>query len=1611
MVKFRKLIAAISVAALLSTFCVVVPAAQAEWYTDAIAALDLQGTPGKNINRCEAAVIWVKALGVDPEVPDPYPFTDVPTWCKGYAGVLYNMGVVEGYKKANGDPTGKYGANDGLNRAAQAVMTVKALGLTEKATLTAAQEKEFAGLDWAKEAFQKAVAAELIKGKPGGILDPKGNNTLAEAAVVSYRAIQEGLAPGIEEEEVVPDEDEEVVPDEEEVVLEPGGEFSVALAPDSPTATTLADSTAFNTLLKLEFTAGSDAGSQITALKVNRKGLIADTNVKLSVWDSEGVRHGGVVTVSEAYAEIDFSTEPIAVAAGESATITIKANLGNSNSATLQLAIAALEDITTNGTLSGSFPIESPAFTIVDGASSVGTVTVDVRDLASTTRNVDIGQKDYELTKFELSETSSNEAVYFDSLTLFNNGNTADGDLTNFVLKDQTGETLATVAAGTKDKIVTFTFAEPYELGKGVTRYFSVYVDIAKGASRTGQFLIQNDYDIVLRGLTTGAFILATNKTGGTDATFPIGDIITGLAGYNHMTLNEGTLSVSKDNTSPSGDVTLGASDVILGRFKLEAQGEDIEIQRISIDLEGAGADAFLAAANTTTKFECVSSSACDLTGSIKVQTSAGKSLLTVAAATESLWDHSASSTYHTLSAYHTIKAGASEVVTILANLSSSTTQLGAGETIQPRLVKVYYYKKNSLKYADSSAATANSQTATASALTVSSNSAYGAQSIVSGTAGVKLGSFIVKAGAAEDVRLTSVTLSVNDSGVATSSLANVTNLKLMKYIEGGTDVQLGSTQATVTDSTDITISISGQTIPAGEQIQIDIYGDTNVNLAGNTLTVTLAANGVKGSGVTSTSSPQGPTVALALQVITGATTGTLTVAAATDNPVSDILVAGSTGNSVLKIKLTASAHEDIYIKELSVYNDTNADDVALSSLSLYEGDTLKGTLSLQKNDNANGNTNDPGYVTWNFTGANRPKVPKNGSSYLTVKANMVSSQQDATVSGKTPKLALGSMKAEGFAAITPTIIAAAADSATTLTANLAVTGTGGGGGGCVLNTAVNDITTTTFAFKTCTDGATAVPIGTVITIGDSTEQLLVTASTNVQVTVTRAYNGTTADATNAADGAFKYAGALTAAAANKIVPIVAIESLTGPTADATNCAAGAVCTSAIGQIVTVGSEAMYVYNAYRSSTGNHDLLYVVRGVNGTTIATAAASATLNEITTAPGMVAGSAHYVYNTKPTIAAGSLSPSGAKSSTTGMLVGEFVVSAASNTADVAENYLNLVNLDISFIRSSVTLANLKLYPKNKDQDATYAVAIDGSAGYWLTGNVARFLVSGDTDWGTGGYDKVVEGQSQTYVLRADVTNAVNGSLQIKLGNLGTAGQASLGAGASAGDVHWTDNAGTAVYWVKQASSEVAINETSMTFAAAYGSHDSTGPTVTFLTQSDGTHANHTANTLEDDNVCAASTTAPTLACDHATIVFSEAIDPTTINSSLIPAGAVNDATLSAGTAPADTTTITSPAAIALTGGIDTILNGTAAGGILTYTGIMTNTAALGATVADGNLTPYIAIDGTGKLLKIYDLDVNAVVTVAASSAAAGLTTTVKDLNGTLQTAGTPTVTGRF
>lgn len=695
-----------------------------------------------------------------------------------------------------------------------------------------------------------------------------------------------------------------------------GTGLTVALASDTPASATQASGTAYNGALKFNVTASSDGAVSITGLTMTRGGISIDSNISgVAVFDAAGKRHGNFVTFADTKATSTFSSDPITIAAGTTQAIWVKTNISGT-SGTYNISIAKAADIATTATVSGSFPFSGNTFTLANGASIVGALTADAVLVHNNGANdvtavsVNLGTLNQEIAKFRFV-AGANEDVKISKITMYNNGNTNDADISNIKLIGPDGATLATVANASSRNVVFDLTASPYTIVKGNTKDLSVRIDVTSGSTRNVRFVIQNDYDIEVTGKDTGSGILATAATT-VDGAFPIGDTSGGgtncaaaINCINKLTIGAGTALFNKASDSLTGNIAVGATGVVLGKWEFTPQGEDMEIRQVAYTLTRTVA----------------------LTGTFRIQVD-GTTVYSVAPASMGA---TGVITTVTLNSYPTLKAGVKSVFTIVGDISTSATSgvtyLGALDIMQVKRLST-----NDLVDPSVTDTSANTLTVSTAALSVSKNASFSDTTVVAGLANAKVGSYNFTASSTEDVAISSIT-------VALTNITNVSNLMLKV---GST--QLGST--TTTPAASNVVSISDFTVTKGTSATVDVYVTTNSATTGtevSSFTATSATGKSSGTTVSATG------LTATGQTITFSTGGTVTMALDTTNtPVGQIMHSGMVDQTLLATRLTTNNAEAVKVTTIQVTVANG--DADFKDLKLFvNGSQVGGTVQLVK--------------------------------------------------------------------------------------------------------------------------------------------------------------------------------------------------------------------------------------------------------------------------------------------------------------------------------------------------------------------------------------------------------------------------------------------------------------------------------------------------------------------------------------------------------------------------------------------------------------------------------------------------------------------------------------
>lgn len=697
-------------------------------------------------------------------------------------------------------------------------------------------------------------------------------------------------------------------------------------------AASIPSSSLYNKVLGLKLTAGKD-GATVTGLTVARGGYVANTNISgVSIWDDAGMRYGNILTAltADGKATFSFGSSPIMLGAGQSKTVYVAVSLGSgATSGTVNFSVSAASDVSVANSVpvQGTFPMTGTTFTLVDGSSSIADVYVDdvsVSGLSSTNGdgNLEVGQTDREVFKLRLTQNNSKEAVKFERVTLYFAGTARDNDLANWKLYSPEGNLLAT-AAKSDDRYVTFNLSTPYVIDKGLSKDFTVKVDIVDGSGYYFRVSIQNDYDLVVKGVTTGSAVQPKNSSG-SDLTQ--GDT-EGSSSYFKM--KSGALTASKAAGSPSGNVAPSSQNAVLAKFDLKSSGEKLEIRKMAVQIVRDDGDTAL-------------------TGTVTVKDAAtGETYLSVSADTSGIQATSAPASFSSnqnLSSYITIESGQTKTLEVTGTVSANATSASNYTVYLGEFYTKRYSTNDYTTLYDSTVINGNQIAVGDVTLTVTSNAAFPNVNRSKGATNVKIAEVVLQASSADNVRITGINFNI-------ASSSYIQNMKLM---DGTT--QLGSTIGSPSSSsnnftTDLVIN-------ASESKVLSVYADVLSSATeGDSVLVSVADSGITGYGVNSTKTlSDTPSSDTPLQKVT-IKTASITIAQASETPASKIVLAGQTGVELSKIKFEPS-NEDLTLKKitLSLVNASSGlwesgVNQNVSKLYLYDGTTLLGSANIASGD------------------------------------------------------------------------------------------------------------------------------------------------------------------------------------------------------------------------------------------------------------------------------------------------------------------------------------------------------------------------------------------------------------------------------------------------------------------------------------------------------------------------------------------------------------------------------------------------------------------------------------------------------------------------------------
>lgn len=692
------------------------------------------------------------------------------------------------------------------------------------------------------------------------------------------------------------------------------GPVGAVIATNNPASGTLVAGQATAHLANFTF----NGTGTVTTVTLQRIGVSADStpsNVYLfdgamRLTDAASVSNNGTVT---------FNIPAGIFTVNGSKTISVKSDIAaNTSGQTLgfQLATFATSAGTVTANLSGNIHTIASA-TLASVAAN--TVTPSGATL-NPGANVTVWQSTLNI---------SNRDVWMKRLALRNVGSAPANAFANFKLYVN-GVQVGTATGVDINGYVTFDLmASPVLLVSG-SRVVRVDADIVSGASRTVNFSLRNAADVDFVDSSFGVNIAPTSAPWGP------------LANNTISGTNGGSLTIEKDPSSPSANVTLAGNDVTLGIFKMTAYGESIKVETLTVG-------------HTTTGTVSLRN------GRLMISTDGvnwvqyGSTATLLAAGTS-------------FTTNYTIMPGTPVWLKVNADVvdNDGTPSLVAGNTI---LINVLAGTNNAQRVdslgsfnAPGATVSGNTVTAATATATLTSNPTYANQNTVLPTTAFKIGSYNLAGSSVEDILLTTISVDLDETTGTTVNEDDITNMYVVVKDSNGNVVAQPSPIATVTaGGQDSNFSIN-YTLMKNTNVTVEVFA----NIASNTPTINDAFRTdmiVSGTAMISGT-------AIATGEVTGQTitytAATITATVDASSPVTAIVYDNQTVTTGAFKFAAVTASYNVTDITVTVANATN-----VQSIMLYDGATLVATQPGSTSATFSG-------LTWN--------VPANMNKVLTVK-------------------------------------------------------------------------------------------------------------------------------------------------------------------------------------------------------------------------------------------------------------------------------------------------------------------------------------------------------------------------------------------------------------------------------------------------------------------------------------------------------------------------------------------------------------------------------------------------------------------------------------------------
>jgi len=392
--------------------------------------------------------------------------------------------------------------------------------------------------------------------------------------------------------------------------------------------------------------------------------------------------------------------------------------------------------------------------------------------------------------------------------------------------------------------------------------------DVQKGSNRTFQFSLQNSADLMLADSQLGINIATAN-------------LVSNGAGPT-VTISSGSVTVNIDPSFQSmTNVTGGATNATIAKFKLHAYGEDVKVQTLTLTPSISSATY-----QTSCSTGCTAGSMNNVT------------LYFNGSQVGSQAQYTGSALPFTLGSSLIIPAGVDSTLEVRADLQTNNNINYTGGTVTVNLA-LGVNNGQGMTSLDStidvpaSTITTTGLSVQTGSLAVSKNPAYTNQTVNPNLAGVKIGSFVLQnQSTSEAIRITNLAVNI---ALTTVGSTNYSNLKVTDSGNMFTTTPINPATAAAAATSSNNFSVNFNLAP-GATDTIDVWADVGSTAGNATVIVSLVptAIGVSSNVTVTPGSVPGQTITVGSgtfgtpAIVTSASTTAQYVAGGTTTGVTD---------------------------------------------------------------------------------------------------------------------------------------------------------------------------------------------------------------------------------------------------------------------------------------------------------------------------------------------------------------------------------------------------------------------------------------------------------------------------------------------------------------------------------------------------------------------------------------------------------------------------------------------------------------------------------------------------------------------------------------------------